>query len=380
DLDTATHRPSELQWLGANQTASLSAVHKLGYLRMTPQVSGAHYWSANSYSVADDTLYRRVWRPWDPDRFDPDNILLWNAGATMATDVYGIWMPQWGSFTGVRHTLTPSVGYTYYPDIDTNHTFVAHPLLGQSIGQTKAQLLTLGLNQKLDMKLLGAGKTDSTKGKSSNSTSWSVLSVSTNTSYDLEKTVRPWADLSSSATTGLLTGLDLSTSFVHSLYDFWGGDSVTEVAPILKSWRVTLRKTWSFSGGFADGFEVNADSLAHKPWSLSTDLSSDIAGVRVSREAFQTTRTQSGGLSFTVNPTRAWSATYSSRYNFDEGEFVSHDLKFRRQIGCWDLDFGWVPAGPTSGWTFQVRIRDLPDVKIQSNSTSIRKSRSTNPK
>jgi len=377
DNDTATGRPDALRWLGATQTASLSATHKLGYLRLSPQISGSHFWSGNSYTVADDTLYTHRWRPWDDNRFDPGNVFLWNTGASLATDIYGIWMPQWGSFTGLRHTLTPSVGYTYYPKVDTNHSFVTHPLLGQSVGQAKAQLLSLTLDQKLDLKLLDGSAPDTGKSKAGKSKPYSLLSVRSSTNYDFEKTVRPWADITSSVGTGLLTGLDLSTSFTHSLYDFWGGDSVTEVAPILKSWRVTLRKSWAFTGSFSDGISVNADSLEHKPWTLATDLSSEIVGTRVTRDAFQTTRTQSGGFSLTINPTRAWSASYTARYNFDEGEFVSHDLKFRRQIGCWDLDFGWVPAGPASGWTFQVRIRDLPDVKIQANSTSIRKSRST---
>lgn len=377
DDDTLTGRPTELEWTGATQTASLSATHKLGYLRLSPQVSGAHYWTANSYSVAEDTLYRRLWRPWDDSRYDPGNVFAWNAGVTAATDLYGIWMPQWGSFRGVRHTLTPAVGYTYYPKVDSSRFFVPHPQLGQSVGQAKAQLMTLRLDQKLDLKLQDGAVGDSSKGRKAGATSYSVLSVGSGTSYDFEKTVRPWADISSSVSTGLLTGLDLSTSFVHSLYDFWGGDSVTETAPILKSWRVTLRKSWSFSGGFADGFRTGGDSLSQKPWTLTTDLSSDLSGTRVSADGFQTTRTQSGGFALAIQPTRAWKATYAARYNFDEGEFVSHDLKFQRILGCWDLEFGWIPAGPARGWTFQVRIRDLPDVKVQANSTSIRKSRST---
>jgi len=140
---------------------------------------------------------------------------------------------------------------------------------------------------------------------------------------------------------------------------------------------VSLRKTWSFSGGLADGFQISPDSLESKGWNASADLSSDISSTRANRSTFRTTRTQSGGLSLTLSPTRAWSATYTARYNFDEGDFASQVFAFKRQIGCWDLDFGWTPVGPARGWTFQVKIRDLPDVKVQANSTSIRKTKSS---
>jgi len=377
--DTLTGRPDELRWLGATQTASLNATHTIGYLRLTPQITGSHYWTANSYTVADDTVYRRLWRPYDKDEFNTQNVFVWNTGVTSATDFYGIWMPQWGSFSGIRHTVTPSVGYTYYPEIDTNRYFVQHPTLGQKIGQTKAQVLNLGVGQKLDLKLLTGSASDTAR-KDRKGTAYSVLSANTATSYDFEKKIRPWSDITTTASTGLLTTLSLSGSLTHTLYDFWHGDSIHENTPTLKAWTVSVRKSWSFTGNFADGFEVNPDSLENRAWNAGADLSSDVNSQRVTASAFRTTRTQSGGLSLTINPTRAWSATYVARYNFDEGEFASHDLKFRRQLGCWDLEFGWVPAGPTSGWTFQVRIRDLPDVKVQSNSTSIRKVRSSTTK
>ena len=375
DADTLTGRPSMLHYMGATQTASLTATHTLGYLRFTPQITANHYWTANSYASRADTVLG--WHNYS-DRYDPSNVFLWNTGVTAATDLYGIWMPQWGSFGGLRHTLTPSVGYTFYPHYDTSYSFVANPTLSQSIGQNRAQLLTLGLGQKLDAKIYSAdtsGKpADKTKAKKG--TPYSLLSANTSVSYDLEKTLRPWSDIVSTASTGLLS-LSLSGGMTHTLYDSWGGDSARIVAPILKSWNVSLRKTWSFSGGLADGFQISPDSLESKGWNASADLSSDISSTRANRSTFRTTRTQSGGLSLTLSPTRAWSATYTARYNFDEGDFASQVFAFKRQIGCWDLDFGWTPVGPARGWTFQVKIRDLPDVKVQANSTSIRKTKSS---
>ena len=52
---------------------------------------------------------------------------------------------------------------------------------------------------------------------------------------------------------------------------------------------------------------------------------------------------------------------------------MAHSLNFKRTLGCWDMNFGWTPIGPARGWTFLIQIRDLPDVKIQAQSTTLRK-------
>ncbi len=374
DADTTTGQPVEVHYTGATQSASLTATHTIGYFRLSPQISAYHYWTANSYSSRADTIdgwhrYREKW--------DPSNAFMWNFGATAATDLYGIWMPNWGSFGGLRHTLTPSVGYAFYPHRDTSYSFVVNPTLSQKIGQDRAQLITLGLGQKLDAKFFGTDSSAPGKGGASRKgKAYSLLSLNTGTSYDLEKNVRPWADIVSTASTGLMN-LNLSGTMTHTLYDSWGGDSTTETSPILKSWNVTLTKSWNLTGNFADGFRTSDDSLESRSWSASADLSSAYTSTRKTRSVFSTVRTQSGGFSLTLSPTRSWTATYTTRYNFDEGEFASQVLTFNRQLGCWNLDFTWTPVGPARGWAFQVKIRDLPDVKLQANSTSIHKLKSS---
>ena len=88
---------------------------------------------------------------------------------------------------------------------------------------------------------------------------------------------------------------------------------------------------------------------------------------------FQQTRTQSAGFHATLDPSRDWSATWSSNYDFELGSFNSQSLTFHRSLGCWDLNFGWTPVGPLRGWNFMIEIRDLPDAKIQAQSTTLRK-------
>lgn len=364
-----TARPDELTYTGATQTGSITASHTLfDHLRLGASVSGQHDWTKNSYE--EGPVPAGQWRRFDPDRYEPDQSLRWNTGVTAATDIYGIWLPHWGRFGGLRHTVSPSTGYTFFPHIDERPMFVANPRLGQATGQARSRLLSFGLGQKLDAKLLAAGN-DSVR-RSAKGTALSLLSLNSSTAYDLEKDVRPWSDIVTSYNTGLLQAVELSGSFVHSFYDRFSADTLSEGVPVLESWSVSFSKGLAVSGTLSDGFVTDTSG---SPWSANLAYNYTLNSVRVSRDVFRSTRVQNLGVGANLHPTKAWDAGWRSIYNFDAGTFVSHDLSFKRPLGCWDLTFGWVPVGPARGWNFLILIRDVPDVKLQATSTTIRKVR-----
>ena len=68
-----------------------------------------------------------------------------NYSITADTKLYGIWVPEIGRFTGARHVLSPSVSYTYAPEIDTVKKFAPHPLLGQTPYQIEQKTVGFGL-------------------------------------------------------------------------------------------------------------------------------------------------------------------------------------------------------------------------------------------
>jgi hypothetical protein len=364
----STDRPRDVTYNGATQTGNLTASQTVfDHLKLGASFNARHDWTSNSY--AEDPVTGR-WRRFDPDAYDPDQAFTWNTGVTAGTDIYGIWLPYWGRFGGLRHTVSPTVGYTFYPHIDKREYFVANPRLGQSSGQSRSRLVSISLGQKLDAKLLGAKGDTSPAAKKG--TALSLLSVNSSTGYDLEKDLKPWSDITSTYNTGLLQAVDLNGSFVHSLYDRFSADSTTEGVPVLESWSVAFSKGLAVSGSLSNGFSTDTSG---SPWNTNLSYSYTLASRRVSREVFQSTRTQSLSMGAMLHPTKAWEATWRSTYNFDEGTFVSHDLAFKRPLGCWDLTFGWIPVGPARGWNFLIQIRDVPDVKLQATSTTIRKVR-----
>ena len=67
--------------------------------------------------------------------------------------------------------------------------------------------------------------------------------------------------------------------------------------------------------------------------------------------------------------------TYDTDYNFSEGRFSKHTFGFHRILHCWEMDFRWTPVGISEGWNFNIRIIDLPDVKLESSDSKSRRFR-----
>ena len=365
--------PLNQDYAGAVQTLSLTETRKVGYLDLSAAANARQDWSAYSYSEPQQSPGQ--WRTYSTNGYDPSQIVTWNLTGGASTNLYGTWLPYWGRFAGLRHTLTPSVNYLFTPHIDSQEYFVANPRLASDpaqagLGQAKSEQIQFSLGQKIDAKLLpdsyDTGKTKSKKGDS-----YSLLTFNTSTSYDFVKTTHPWGDIVTTFNSGIPL-LQFNGNLVHTLYNPWG-DSSVETFPTLKSWSLAFQKGVSVSGSFTDGWRWDADSITAKPWTFGLTYSYDIQASRVSKDVFQQTRTQSAGFHATLDPSRDWSATWSSNYDFELGSFNSQSLTFHRSLGCWDLNFGWTPVGPLRGWNFMIEIRDLPDAKIQAQSTTLRK-------
>ncbi|HOX53497.1 MAG TPA: putative LPS assembly protein LptD, partial [Fibrobacteria bacterium] len=152
--------PHDQEYLGGTQKLNLGLSKPIGHLNLSTAANVQHDWSGRSYTEPANST--GAWRAWS-DNMDPDNVITWNARTDASTNIYGTWLPYWGRFMGLRHTLTPSAGYQYVPKIDSHKFFVPHPRLGQRVGQDKAQLLNLSLGQQLDTKIMDALGMDTTK-------------------------------------------------------------------------------------------------------------------------------------------------------------------------------------------------------------------------
>src|SRR5262249_36322002 len=85
----------------------------------------------------------------------------WSAGVTTSSTFYGLFRPNWGPITGIRHVVFPSASFSYSPEIARNTITDANgsslprfsPVGGIGVSSFKQSFLTFGLDQRLQVKL-----------------------------------------------------------------------------------------------------------------------------------------------------------------------------------------------------------------------------------
>lgn len=131
------------------------------------------------------------------ESFRKANTYYWNAGAGLSTKLYGIFPIKIFNFAGIRHTLTPSVSYTFYPKKDLERTF---PNVGVSYQtpRDRGQVINFGVNNLFQGKVLKRSGKDKEEDEPEEKT-FTMFSAGISTSYDFEKKSRKWSTIGLSA-------------------------------------------------------------------------------------------------------------------------------------------------------------------------------------
>lgn len=373
DIDTAAWYSGYVGTYSLDYSASLFDV-----INLTPKATFTGMWSGNRWINPDDSAkYRRQRGAFNPEKDEYGEFFYnHNYSLTADTKLYGIWMPDIGRFTGVRHVLSPSISYTYAPKMDTNKYFVRHPLLGQTPYQTKQKSVGFSLSNDFDIKYLKSlGRTtksedgtDSTQMEDVHGTR-RLVTTSHSTSYNFAADSLHWSDISSSFGFQVLPNYLFTIRTRHSFYHKYEEDPNKVRIPELTYWGYDLSKTFNWSGDFNSGLPSQMGKYKKDAWSASLDYRYSFSSTRVGKKVFKDDVSHSTGISASLHPTSNWSMSYTTRYSYTEGRFASHEFTFDRSLHCWKLDFTWTPTGPAAGWSFTVYVKDLPDIKLNAAST-----------
>lgn len=378
DLDSINDVDTTAQYVGYTGTYSLDySGSLLDVINITPRATFTGYWTGTGWINPEDSLKYRKRYLLDPEHDDYGQFAYnHNYSITADTKLYGIWVPEIGRFTGVRHVLSPSVSYTYAPKIDTVKKFAPHPLLSQTPYQTKQKTIGFGLNNDFDIKYLKvAGRpADTTKGDTAKAVedqygTRRLLTTRHNLSYNFAADSLRFSDITSSFGFQILPDYLFTINTRHSFYHKFTEDPNKVQFPELTYWGYDFSKRFSWSGEFNGGLPSQMEKYEMLKWTFGLDYSYSFSSSRVSRDLFQDKVTHSTGISASLQPTKNWEMTYSTRYNYNEGRFVTHNFTFNRVLHCWQLDFSWTPTGPAAGWSFSIYVRDLPDIKLNAGST-----------
>ena len=385
--DTVNEVDTTAKYVGYTGTYSLDySLRVLRVINLTPRADFTGFWTGTSWRNPEDSLiYRKRYMSLDPEHDTYGEAAYnHNYSVTADTKLYGIWVPEIGRFTGLRHVLSPSVSYTYAPEIDTVKTFAPHPLLGQTPYQIEQKTVGFGLNNDFDIKYLkvvgraadttredGSGAVEDQYGNRR------VLTTRHNVSYNFAADSLNFSDITSSFGLQILPDYMFTVNTRHSVYHKFSDDPNKVQVPELTYWGYELSRAFRWSGNFNGGLPSQMGKYEMLKWSFGFDYRYTFSSTRVAKDLFQDQISHSTSITATFQPTVNWEMSYSTQYDYNEGKFVTHRFTVNRTLHCWQLDFTWTPTGPAAGWSFAIYVRDLPDIKLNAGSTDTKQDKSS---
>lgn len=321
-----------------------------------------------------------------------------NANIQLNTRIYGTVFFKKGNLRGIRHMITPTVGFAYRPDfasdpfnyyyrtrLDTSrNTTLLSPYEGAVIGvppSGKAGNITMGLNNNLQIKVRSSK--DTVTGFR-NIVIFDELSV--NTSYNLAVDSFNWSSIELAARTNVADRVSLraTASFDPYRYDYVNMRRTAETmyghgsgigrltnASVMAtaSLRSTLKSNYQPPANVNNNADDDYSRLMRNngylnyvdfnvPWNLSVTYSLGLTRTPSSYSRSDTSIiNQNVTLGGDFNLTPRWKLAFSTGYDFTFKEFSLTNFQIYRDLHCWEMRFDVYPFGPRQSFTFTLNVK-----------------------
>ena len=321
---------------------------------------------------------------------------------SVGTKLYGIIPFQVGNFDSFRHVFSPTVSFSYSPDLSDNSSLFQKSnselkdyFSGSLVGGTpsiKSRRYSFTFRNDFQVKYLN--KFD--KFEKANFLNWTL-----STSYNPEANLK-WSTINSSIQAKIPNLFDVDISMIHDLYKK-KYDSETNTYNRVNQFESIPRLTYisastdlSFNGKKFNynefSSEINiSDTLDYDEKSnlyRSSDpyepiiqdgkvWESDLR-LHYSLQSYTQDNEINWDKTFWVNSdinlqlSSKWKMTYTARFDLADNKIVSHSIYLFRPLHCWEFSFKWWPSGNNKGFLLNIYVKnpDLRDVKIKSTGGS----------
>ena len=433
DDDFLTAKMFETARSGMQQrTGTNTNIKVLTYLTLSPSINYKETWQFDyiqkKYDVSENVIVTDTLRGFKSHR-------EYNAGASLSTNIYGTFNINKGRLRGIRHTIRPSVSYSYRPDFKDKYIQQVqasndpsdlrdYTLFDQGIyGGPSAGVsnsIGISLNNVLEAKLapkdpdsdeedqkitlLNNLNFNSSYNIAADSLRWSPVSFSAGTrlfkdklAVNLSGSLDPYKVIASA--TGVprrinefnnnnilglrLTNANLTANYAISSEDFKkdkkGGDKDNKKDP--NNTQNVIGADINPTDRFGDRNNSSKAKDENKtanlyqadiPWSINLAYS---ASYRDNGLDGGDIGVHSIMFSGNVDLSPKWAVGYSSGYDVLGGAFTFSRFNFTRDLDSWNFNFNWVPFGTNSSYTFFIGVKSsiLSDLKWDKNKPPDRK-------
>ncbi len=338
-----------------NPKISLPTITLAKYFIITPGFSYSETWFKifeTDQSIVDTIDASKLYRTYS-----------YGAGAALRTALYGTVYPNAFGLVGLRHVITPSVSYSFSPEIDRHPKIRAYA--GGGAGSSKSSVMSFRLDQLFQAKVR----------QNETERSLNLLSLASSFSYDFEKQEKPLSSLNTTFNITTLPGITLSGAMTHSFYDPFT-EELSFWSPYLMSFNLNTSFTLSGRKFLFDDDAVTIPRGADSATQLTSSSQSQAVGgwsLRVTYSYQEAGRAQGYWKSSFVdvalgfNLTPSTSVKYSQRYDIEKKLTVGNSVSIQRKIHCWTGNLWWVPIGSNRGFGFKLYVTALPEVKVDQN-------------
>ncbi|GAB4313854.1 MAG: hypothetical protein Kow0074_00560 [Candidatus Zixiibacteriota bacterium] len=344
------------QYATMSHRGSVSFPQRLfNHITVSPSGSFQETW----YYVFDSKLARDQGVPVE----DPGRRLSGSVGVGANTNLYGFVYPRLFGVSAIRHTLTPSVSYSFTPAVTQNEELRTFTGAGGG-SRNRSQAVSVSLSNVFDAKM----------GEGENEKKISLFNVSISSSYNFEAETHKWSNLRASARTNLASRLDLSADATWDPYNEVSGDLDWLSARLLNfglSAAASLKGSGSaFSAvtGFDDGIDDTLSASGDIPFNITMSYRYD----EQRGSFFGTSKTHWISTRIDLEPTKNWSVSMQSRYDWVSNKITDQTFTFTRDLHCWRAQFTWRPGGSGQGYYFMIGVKEIPDIRITRSESGLR--------
>jgi hypothetical protein len=319
-----------------------------------------------------------------------------NTGLSFSTKVYGLSNKKIGNLEGFRHTLTPTLGFSFRPDFSDPKWGFYRTVQSDTLGNTQTYSIFedevyngpgRGESRSLSFSVRNVFETKQVKRDSTGEVSEKNIKIIDNlqlsSSYNFAADSLNLANLNTSLSSSAIKGLNLRANANFSFYQrddngrfydryLWQDGRVAQLE------RFSISASTSFRGGkkgiepftpiyrrtydpfnqgifstIDPGFGYEPVAPLNSPWSFGLSFNYSWRYQHQKKPIRQATLNASS-ISFNLTP--KWRFRTQIGYDFMEKELTPSQFNLDRSLECWDLSFQISPFGENQYYFFRLSV------------------------